>query len=52
MTPWRMGRMTWMASGVRPSISAASLPTATMLLLWRATATMDGSLMTMPRPRT
>src|SRR3989304_3969873 len=52
MTPSRIGRITWMAPGVRPSISRASWPTATMLLSRWATATTDGSLMTMPRPFT
>src|SRR3972149_4140530 len=31
MTPSRMGRITWIAPGVRPSISRASFPTAHMV---------------------
>jgi len=37
--------------GVRPSISFASLPTASICALVVLNATIDGSLSTMPRPR-
>ena len=40
-----------MLPGVRPSISLASLPTASMREVMRLMATIDGSLVTMPRPR-
>jgi hypothetical protein len=54
ITPSFMGRMATMFPGVRPSISFASLPTASTLLPPRAsccTATTDGSLETIPTPR-
>jgi hypothetical protein len=38
--------------GVRPSISLASLPTASTRFVLFSTATTDGSLSTMPRPFT
>src|ERR1044071_126822 len=50
MTPSFIGRMATMLPGVRPSISLASLPTASTLLVILLIATMDGSLTTMPRP--
>src|SRR3989304_4971995 len=52
MTPSRMGRITWIAPGVRPSISRASFPTATIVLSRWATATTAGSAMTIPLPLT
>jgi len=55
MTPSFIGRMATMLPGVRPSISFASLPTASTRLgplELACTATTDGSLATMPRPRT
>ena len=54
MTPSFIGRMATMLPGVRPSISFASLPTASTFLPPRAscwTATTEGSLDTMPWPR-
>src|SRR3989344_2954842 len=41
-----------MCCGVRPSISFAWAPTATIRPVFWFTATMEGSLMTMPRPFT
>ena len=55
MTPSFMGRTATMLPGVRPSISLASLPTASTFLVplpARWTATTDGSFETMPLPRT
>ena len=54
MTPSRSGRIASMLSGVLPIISFASSPTAfTRLMPFSvSTATTDGSLRTMPRPRT
>ena len=54
MTPSFMGRMATMLPGVRPSISLASLPTATtrLVLPLRWTATTLGSWATIPRPLT
>ena len=55
MTPSFMGRTATMLPGVRPSISFASLPTASTFfepLPERCTATTDGSLETIPLPRT
>src|SRR5262249_51525061 len=56
MTPSFMGRTATMLPGVRPSISLASLPTAstrlTPLAPLRCTATTDGSFETMPLPLT
>jgi hypothetical protein len=51
MTPSFMGLMAVMLPGVRPSISFASVPTASMRPLILLMATMDGSETTMPRPR-
>src|SRR3989344_79563 len=51
MTPSFIGRYAMMSSGVRPSISLASFPTASILLS-REMATTDGSLRTMPFPGT
>src|ERR1043165_4204164 len=51
MTPSRIGLMAVMLPGVRPSISFASLPTASICALTVLNATMEGSLRTMPRPR-
>ena len=48
MTPSFMGRMATMLPGVRPSISLASLPTASTLPVTLLTATIDGSDTTMP----
>src|SRR5437867_7741234 len=50
MTPSFIGRIAIMLPGVRPSISFASLPTASTLLVTLLIATIDGSLTTMPRP--
>src|SRR3990172_4047 len=47
-----MGRITWIAPAVRPSISPASFPTATIVLSRWATATTAGSAMTIPLPFT
>src|SRR6266542_4133544 len=56
MTPSRIGRRAVMLPGVRPSIIRASSPTATMRgrlpLLSCAIATTDGSVSTIPFPRT
>src|SRR5207244_3543251 len=49
MTPSFIGRMAWMLPGVRPIISRASWPTATIRLL-SLTATTEGVRMTMPSP--
>ena len=57
MTPSFIGRIVVMWPGVRPSIILASVPTAATerapptMRSWR-TATTDGSLSTMPWPRT
>ena len=51
MTPSFIGRMAWMLPGVRPIISRASSPTATIRLS-SETATTLGSVMTMPLPLT
>ena len=51
MTPSFIGRMAWMLPGVRPIISRASSPTATIRLS-SLTATTEGSVMTMPLPLT
>src|SRR5262249_43044269 len=51
MTPSFIGLMATMLPGVRPSISLASLPTASMRPLTLLIATIDGSLTTMPLPR-
>ena len=54
ITPSRSGRIASIWSGVLPIISLASSPTALTLLtpLIVSIATTDGSLSTMPRPRT
>src|ERR1035441_9482199 len=50
ITPSFMGLMATMLPGVRPSISFASLPTASTSPLFLLMATMDGSLTTIPLP--
>src|SRR5580693_1510206 len=50
MTPSFIGRMATMLPGVRPSISLASLPTASTSPLFLLMATMEGSLTTIPLP--
>jgi hypothetical protein len=50
MTPSFIGLMATMLPGVRPSISFASLPTASTRPLTLLMATIDGSLTTMPLP--
>jgi hypothetical protein len=50
MTPSFMGLMATMLPGVRPSISFASLPTASTSPLFLLMATMEGSLTTIPLP--
>src|SRR6185295_5443414 len=50
MTPSFMGRIATMLPGVRPSISLASLPTASTSPVFLFMATMEGSLTTMPLP--
>ena len=52
MTPSFSGRMAWMWLGVRPIIRLASAPTASGRPSFTLTATTEGSLSTMPRPRT
>jgi hypothetical protein len=52
ITPSRMGRIAVIASGVRPSIRLASVPTARISRVCELSATTDGSLSMMPRPRT
>ncbi len=52
MTPCESGRMARICGGVLPSISFAPFPMATTCPVFSFTATADGSLMTMPRPRT
>ncbi len=52
ITPSLSGRMAWMWLGVRPIIRLASAPTARGLPSRMFTATTEGSLSTMPRPRT
>ena len=51
MTPSFIGRIAWMLPGVRPIISRASSPTATIRLS-SDTATTDGSVITTPLPLT
>src|SRR5579859_2110602 len=46
-----MGLMATMLPGVRPSISFASLPTASTSPVFLLMATMEGSFTTMPLPR-
>src|SRR5262245_16134463 len=50
MTPSFMGRMAMMLPGVRPSISFASLPTASTFPVFWLIATMEGSFTTIPFP--
>ena len=50
MTPSFIGLMATMLPGVRPSISLASRPTASTRPFSLLTATIDGSLTTMPFP--
>ena len=52
MTPSRIGRTTWIASGVRPTISCALRPIARIRVPSLFTATSDGSLTTIPSPLT
>ena len=52
MTPSLSGRMATMLPGVRPSIRLASMPTASTRFVSRSTATTEGSMSTIPRPRT
>src|SRR6185369_12925666 len=51
MTPSFIGLMATMLPGVRPSISLASLPTASMRPFTLLIATIDGSFTTIPLPR-
>ncbi|MNC92313.1 hypothetical protein D3C83_87110 [compost metagenome] len=51
MTPSFIGRIASMLPGVRPSISLASLPTASTRLVSLLITTIDGSRTTMPRLR-
>src|ERR1017187_10137789 len=51
MTPSFIGLMATMLPGVRPSISLASLPTASTSPVFLLMATIEGSLTTMPLPR-
>src|SRR5262245_52176971 len=51
MTPSFIGLIATMLPGVRPSMSLASLPTASTRPLTLLIATIDGSLTTMPFPR-
>src|SRR5712664_1709045 len=50
MTPSFMGLMATTFPGVRPSMSLASLPTATTSPVFLLIATMEGSLTTIPLP--
>ena len=50
MTPSFIGRIDSMLPGVRPSISLASLPTASMRLVSLLMTTTEGSRTTMPCP--
>src|SRR5260370_29661923 len=52
MTPSFMGRIATILPGVRPTISLACLPTASISPLFVLTATMEGSFTTMPFPLT
>ena len=52
MTPSLSGRIATMLPGVRPIIFFASAPTARMLPVFWLIATTEGSLSTMPLPRT
>src|SRR6187397_1457894 len=51
MTPSFIGLMATMLPGVRPSMSLASLPTASTRPFTLLMATIEGSLTTMPLPR-
>src|SRR2546426_6640435 len=51
MTPSFIGLMATMLPGVRPSMSLASLPTASTRPFTLLMATIDGSLTTIPLPR-
>ena len=51
MTPSFIGRIATMLPGVRPSISLASVPTASTRLVILLTTTIEGSRTTMPLPR-
>src|SRR5437867_9578189 len=50
MTPSFIGRIRMMFPGVRPSMSFASLPTASTFPVFWLIATMEGSLTTIPFP--
>src|SRR5438093_5368284 len=50
MTPSFIGRIAMMFPGLRPSISLASLPTASIFPVFWLIATMEGSLTTIPFP--
>src|SRR5579875_3195543 len=52
ITPSLSGRIATMLPGVRPIIRFASTPTATICPLFVLSATTEGSLSTIPRPRT
>ena len=52
ITPSLSGRTATMLAGVRPTICFASAPTASTRWVFGFIATTDGSLMTMPLPRT
>jgi hypothetical protein len=52
ITPSFIGLMATMLPGVRPSISLASLPTATTSPVFLLIATMEGSFTTIPLPLT
>src|SRR5580693_9403076 len=52
MTPSLSGRTATMLPGVRPIIRLASTPTATIAPVLVFSATTEGSLSTIPRPRT
>ena len=51
MTPSFIGRIATMLPGVRPSISLASVPTASTRFVVVLTATIDGSRTMIPLPR-
>jgi hypothetical protein len=52
MTPSRRGRIATILAGVRPTICLASAPIASTRFDFFSIATTDGSLITMPLPRT
>src|SRR5436309_11675504 len=52
MTPSLSGRTATILAGVRPTMRLASAPTASGRLVLASMATTEGSLMTMPLPRT